>query len=249
MRTIADYDEIAAMIAGYLRPGLMTNWASDAEVLRREADAGTLLTHEYSGGLLLLRRRPGHFILNYYLSDPGAIPDIALPCPTVLELPQRPGSQTHTGLWTSLGFRPLLSRLRLSRAKHDAVGQPPQTPDISAREALELLEGCFDPLTGCLPGLEELEEDIARGRLISIDRRALLRFSSGPAASIRHLAVAEEFRHQGLGRQLMERFDAASGGRRALVWTGRDNAAAIGLYERSGFQPDGWQSLVMIKDD
>lgn len=249
MRTIDDYDEIAAMIAGYLRPGLMTNWASDTEVLRREAAAGTLLTHEYSGGLLLLRRRPGHFILNYYLSDPGARPDIALPCPTVLELPQRPGSQSDSSLWERMGFRPRLRRVRLSRAKRDTAAAALAVPDISAREARELLERCFDPLTGCLPGLEELEEDIARGRLISIDRRALLRFSSGPAASIRHLAVAEEFRHQGLGRQLMERFDAASGGRRALVWTGRDNAAAIGLYEKSGFQPDGWQSLVMIKDD
>ena len=114
-------------------------------------------------------------------------------------------------------------------------------------QAMALLRSCFDPFTGCLPTPWELEEDFRQNRLLTAGDQGILRFSGGRTAELRHLAVAQASRGRGIGRDLVARFNVCTAGRRALVWTGADNTAALHLYETAGFRPDGWSSLVLIQ--
>ena len=251
METVRDFAALSAAITACLRPGVDTNCTLKAEALRREIAAGTLLAHRWPGGLLLLRRRPGRYILSYYRTDPAAALDVPLPGPAVVEIPLRPGAQADAAWWEAQGFVPLLRRVRLVRPPlPEAPELPPsEAVSVAPEAALALLERCFDPLSGCLPTREELAEDLAGGRLLWAEEGALLRFSPGPPAELRHLAAAEEVRGRGLARKLVDRFNRLTAGRRALVWTGEDNAAALHLYESAGFRRDGWRSLVLRTKD
>lgn len=250
MEIVRDYGALSAAITACLRAGVETNCALSAAALGREIAAGTLLAHRWAGGLLLLRRRRGHDIVSFYRTGPAPL-DIRLPRPAVVELPLRPGGAADTAFWKDMGFRPLLERVRLARPALTPGQGCPMTleiPPITAAEALLLLEECFDPLTGCLPALEELEEDLGENRLLTEGGLGLLRFEDGRTAKIRHLAVAPEARGQGMAHRLVARFNERTGDRRALVWTGAENTAARRVYENAGFVSDGWRSLVLAAD-
>lgn len=247
MEIVRDYGALSGEITACLRAGAETNRTLPAEDLRREIAAGTLRAHRWAGGLLLLRRRGGQDIVNFYRTGPAPL-DCGLPGPAVVELPIRPGGTADTAWWESLGFRPLLRRVRMARPALTPGQGCPMTleiPPITAAEALALLEGCFDPRTGCLPTLEELEEDLRENRLLTEGGLGVLRFENGRAVNIRHLAVAPEARGQGMARGLLARFNERTGDRRALVWTGAENLPARRAYEGAGFAPDGWESLVL----
>jgi len=187
--------------------------------------------------------------LNYYRTDPSAPLDAALPANTVVELPLRPGREANLSLWEANGFSLLERRVRLARPAITPGQAAPMTleiPPITAAEAHALLVKCFSPLTGCLPTVEELEEDLCHGRLLAAGGDGLLRFGDGPAAEIRHLAVAEHARGKGAAKGLLARFNTRTADRRALVWTAESNAAALSAYQGAGFAPDGWRSVVLV---
>ena len=124
-----------------------------------------------------------------------------------------------------------------------------EVPPMTAGEAHELLGSCFSPLTGCLPSVEELEEDLCFNRILVSGGEGLLRFSGGRIAEIRHLAVVETARGKDIAQSLVARFNTRTADRRALVWTGVDNSAALHVYEKAGFVPDGWRSVVLIANE
>ena len=250
MEIVREFETLSSAVTACLRAGAETNCTLQAADFRREIAAGTLLSHQWAGGLLLLRQRPGHVIVNFYRTGPAPL-HVSLPGPAVVELPLRPGAEADTDWWEALGFRPLLRRLRLARPALRPGQACPMTlelPSITAAEALALLESCFDPLTGCLPALEELEEDLRQNGLLTEGGVGVLRFENGRTVKIRHLAVAAEVRGRGIARTLVGRFNERTGDRRALVWTGEENWPARRVYEGAGFAADGWRSLVLGAD-
>ncbi len=256
----ASYEEAAALIPKYLRPGLMTNLADPAGLRRDE-----LRILKLENGLFILRRRESWEALSFLMTS-GPVPE--LPGMVVTEIPN---SQRVTGaaeIFKDAGYRVILERVRLARRARgaeesgspDAAGSAggfagteisPALPG-EAEAVAELLRGSFDALTGCLPGEAQLREDIDRGLVLAARSGSViagvLRFSlAGRRGEIRQLAVERSFRGEGIGGELVDALIGKYPGAGLTVWTGRENAAALAVYEKRGFCRDGYTSQVLMK--
>ncbi len=245
------YEEAAALLPDFMRPGLKTNLA-DFTALKRDE----LRILERENGLFLLRRRESWWLLNFLMTG-GPVP--ALPGRVVTELVSGPreSEAALTGLFEEAGFRTVLTRVRLTRPPSAPPADAPAPPVSPAgpeelEEVMALLRACFEPLTGCLPGREALMEDLTGGRVLAVREAegiaGLLRYSAaGRRAEIRQLAVRRERRCRGLAGALTASFLARNAAARCAVWTGSDNGAALAVYRKKGFIEDGYRSSVMMK--
>ena len=85
MQRAESYAALAPLLSAQLRRGVVTNCFLSAEDYQRELPRG-LYYEEREGCLLLLRQRPGHLILNFYLQPGGTffLPDVKRPVVTEL---------------------------------------------------------------------------------------------------------------------------------------------------------------------
>ena len=85
MQRAESYAALAPLLSAQLRRGVVTNCFLSAEDYQRELPRG-LYYEEREGCLLLLRQRPGHLILNFYLQPGGMffLPDVKKPVVTEL---------------------------------------------------------------------------------------------------------------------------------------------------------------------
>lgn len=262
MEILRRYEDLAALRRSQLRPGVMTNCVLPEREFRRELSAGCLYCQVWPEGLYLLRRRESHWLLQYYLQPGGSFPAPEAEGPVVTEVPIRPKDAgweiAFLAKLGAAGFSPLLRRVRLQYHPAGPV-QAPVGPVCSgtpndAREVLDLLRASLDPLTGCLPGVDELQEDGAQGNLLLTRGgdgalTGVLQFRQAPGLwEIRHLAVRADARAQGLGTRLLRAFLAQVGQRRAQVWTGQTNVAALAAYQKVGFMQDGCHSSVLLRE-
>ena len=254
MERVGSYDEIARDLNDLLKRRVLVNALPDREALEAEIADGDLLTERLPGGLLLLRQAGDLLRVRFLLGEPASLCRWTPPLPAVLELPCRQGTDSFPALAAELeqaGWRCVLRRVRLTRKA--APGPDPiletAEPRVQDPEALSSLLGtCFSPLTGCLPSLAELEEDLREDRIL-VRAGGLLRWRrKGRVSEIRHLAVAPACRGRGLAKALLRDYLAREGSLLCRVWTGADNAAALGLYRGFGWAPDGWESLVLSCD-
>lgn len=259
MKQINTYDEISGLISVYLRKGVHTNTFLTPDVYKAEIAAGSLYAHQWQGGLLILRKRQDFYRLNYYINDLASLPDYLPEKATVIEIPLRPGSGTEDiDYWQRQGFNKLMSRLRLVRPGGLEAGSAGlYNIKKAAKEEIpelgSLLESCFNPLTGCLPTTAQLKQDIESGLVFTAQDdkgiSGLLRISLGMAAAeIRQLVVREDRRGRGIARALLLHYLKETQYKKSLVWTGQENINAIRLYEGCGYKPDGWTSIILLKD-
>lgn len=244
MIPVTDYDALAPLLNELLFSGAMTNTLPSRSALEREIRAGTLFSQTVPGGLLLLRRRPDHDRLSILL-ERGELGGWRPEGPAVVELPHRIGDRgldPAREAFSALGFALCLTRVRLSRRGAAVPADGGAEPGCAYDEALALFRRCFDPMTGCLPTREELEE----ASLLTLPGAALHYAVKGGQTELRHLAVCPERRGQGLARQLMACYLAREGHRLSRVWTGRDNEAALRLYHAFGYREDPWQSEIYL---
>ena len=249
MTRVTDYGELSARLGQLLFAGGVTNGLPKSEAIRREIAAGTLFREDLPGGILLLRQRADHMLLNFMLEDPAALAGWVPEESTVLELPRRDRDAVLSALGEGLigrGWMPLLRRIRLTRRPG------PLSPEASASagedllpkdpaESLRILTRCFSPLTGCLPD----PEDLAAEETVRLPGGVLHYQKKGNTTELRHLAVLPEYRRQGLGRRLTTAYLELEGQSLSRVWTGADNEPALRLYRDFGYLPDGWSSLVL----
>jgi GNAT superfamily N-acetyltransferase len=126
--------------------------------------------------------------------------------------------------------------------------KPPEAPQI-----YELIHTHFDARAEHLPSREEVATAVAGGTILVAeagDRMAALLFHAGSAVTttLRYWLVLPEFRGQGHGHQVMQRYFAdCARCRRFLLWVQRDNARAIAQYERAGYRPDGLTDQILLR--
>lgn len=247
----ASYEETAALLPKYMRPGLLTN-LSDPKALQGDR----LEIDERDNGLFILREREGFSLLTFLMTG-GPVPP--LPGRILTELVLRPGEEPgfREALFEGAGFRKRLDRVRLSRPAgpfHELPASPVRAAGAAELEPVEaLMRTALDPLTGCLPKKDELAGDLSAGHVLAaaVQGRVagVLRFTRGAGrAEIRQMAVAEECRGRGLAGALTAAFLGKFAGTRCFVWTGSENRAALAVYKKRGFSVDGYRSAVMIKE-
>ncbi len=252
---VRSYDELVPELNGLISSGACVNSLPERETLEEEIAKEQLWAERLPEGLLLLRRIEGIQRLRFLLRDPLALRAFVPDRPTAMELPFRKGDLRFPALARELedaGWRIALRRVRLSRKSSGTVVQRQSSPaaEPPSPEALSaLLHLCFSVLTGCLPDAAELEEDLAQGRLLCMDGGLIRWRQKGRVSEIRHLAVAPDRRGCGTGKKLVASYVALSQGKNCRVWTGADNAPALGVYRYFGYAEDGWESLVLLSGE
>ena len=260
MQKVGSYEALEPLLSEQLRPGVCTNCALGRAELVREIGAGTLYVRRWAGGLALLCRRTWGDRMFFYLTEPSAPWTGGFPRNTVTEIPGRrtdAAPEKAGAFWEAAGFRRVLERLRLTREAGPWAGAAPgggagPAGPADADAVRALLEDCFSPETGWLPTGEELDRALRAGEILCV------RDGTGRAAGVlhfvrraqetelRHLAVRQELRRQGVARRLAAGYLAAAGDMRSRVWAGADNGPALALYRQCGYVPDGWRSAVWL---
>ena len=76
-KLIEKYEQISELITANLKKGVRTNTAMSREEYEREISHGSLMAGETPQGLIILRNRPSHIKLNYYINDTDSLLDMA----------------------------------------------------------------------------------------------------------------------------------------------------------------------------
>ena len=254
MRAVESFETLSPLLGAQLRPGVATNVALTREEYQREIQGGALFWEEAPGALLLLRRRPGFYLVGFFLQRGAALPPVELPLPAVLEVAFRPrdkGLRQTLPQWEAQGFSPVFSRRRLLRP---GGAPPPEGAGkawVAGEGDLPFLEGvlkaCFDPFTGCLPSSQELREDVRAGRVLRSTGGLLHISPAAGGTQLRHLAVLPESRRQGEAQGLFALYMEREGGRPSRCWVREDNLPARRFYEKNGYTPEEWASVVYRK--
>jgi len=246
------YEDLAPLLSAQLKRGVVTNNFLSRSDWEREWESGVRV-HQAEGCLVLLRSRPSHDILNVYLHAGAVLSLPQLTRPTVVELVWRQRDaeavQAAAAQFVQQGFALQVHRLRSRRepAAWDTDGSAkPASPD-RLPAVLGLMERCFDPRTGCIPSAEVLAEDTVLCTWDGETLTGLLHYRQAKTGTeLRHLAVRADRRGSGIGAMLVESYLQRTGQENSLVWTAKDNTAARHLYEKYGYRPDGWESVVLM---
>ena len=240
MQRAESYAALAPLLSAQLRRGVVTNCFLSAEDYQRELPRG-LYYEEREGCLLLLRQRPGHLVLNFYLQPGGTffLPDVKRPVVTELSCRAKDADAMSAAA----------EQLRPAAEAADTV----EAADASFDAVRAFLLAQFAPLTGCIPPDDALRAAVEAGEMLCLTDAAgitgLLHYAPGRAAcEIRHLAVRADCRGQGLAQKLLGMLRARTGGQKCTVWARQGNTPAERFYEKNDFRPDGWTSVVLRLD-
>ena len=125
MQRAESYAALAPLLSAQLRRGVVTNCFLSAEDYQRELPRG-LYYEEREGCLLLLRQRPGHLILNFYLQPGGTffLPDVKKPVVTELSCRAKDADAMSAAAeqLRGLGFAECFRRLRRTRSRRGRGG-------------------------------------------------------------------------------------------------------------------------------
>ena len=125
MQRAESYAALAPLLSAQLRRGVVTNCFLSAEDYQRELPRG-LYYEEREGCLLLLRQRPGHLVLNFYLQPGGTffLPDVKRPVVTELSCRAKDADAMSAAAeqLRVLGFAECFRRLRRARSRRGRGG-------------------------------------------------------------------------------------------------------------------------------
>lgn len=256
MTQIDSYETLSALLSKQLRRGVRTNAFTDPAIYRREIAAGTLFVEDMPGGLVILHDHGHYQRVNFYLHDAAGF-DFVPQKPSVLEIALRPQDTALAdtiAFWNAMGFMERFCRHRRMRPANAPILPAicPMTVSLAgmadAKAARRLLCAAFDPVAGCLPTADELQQILTDGDMLKVqpDFAGLLHFSTGRTGTeIRHLAVREDCRGKGAAQNLMTTFLEKTGNAKSIVWVRTGNIPAENFYAKNNYVPDGWISTVL----
>lgn len=154
MQRAESYAALAPLLSAQLRRGVVTNCFLSAEDYQRELPRG-LYYEEREGCLLLLRQRPGHLILNFYLQPGGTffLPDVKKPVVTELSCRAKDAdAMVRRGRAAAGGSAlPNASAVCGARGPAAEAADAEEAADASFDAVRAFLLAQFDPLTGLHP--------------------------------------------------------------------------------------------------
>lgn len=245
-------------IAKHISKGMRTNFYASAEDFLPMLEAGQLFSISFAGGVYYLLEREKQFDLYFFLEQdakPVELPPLAKP--VILEQVALEKKPPDAAEWEAVGFTFYLQRKRLflSAKKTEAEQRKIRFCGVEDTEkVLEAMHTAFEPYTSALPMKEELLEDLRQNRVIAAEENGellgFLRFGREKKVSVLwQIVVTPAGRGKGIGENLvrdwiaLEREEVS----KFQLWVREDNAAALRMYEKSAFLPDGRIAPVMIK--
>ena len=262
---ITDKKELSRLIMASMKRGVATNCFT-ASSFTFDIDEGRLYYEKCGDSLFLLRKRDGVCILNFYVNGDINLPaftDVCGELSVVTEIPVYDNGHMNEAearlrdIVTGGGFECILERTMLEKA---VCGTEPQicndaritTSCPNVRKMYDVLKDSLSPVTGCVPTFSEFSSDAENGCVFAFcdygGVKGVLRCGIGKKEfAIKQLAVNGNFRRQGIGEKLVSAALSAHSDKKATVWTGSGNTAALSLYEKCGFVRLARRSYVYIK--
>ena len=132
-KLIEKYEQISELITANLKKGVRTNTAMSREEYEREISHGSLMAGETPQGLIILRNRPSHIKLNYYINDTDSPLDMA----ETVEAISAAGWNIHGGCSNNNG-----EQERPSPDRQIVTETAFRERDTALKETVEYLAGC-----------------------------------------------------------------------------------------------------------
>lgn len=258
MERVERFEDIAGLLSAQLKKGVVTNHFFSKEDYDREIQTG-LYVHPFDGGVLLLRQRTGYYVMSFYLQagQPPEMPATELPVVTEVVWRPKDAEAAASGIarLEAAGFHACFRRRRYCRpaAEEIAPAEAAAPGAERAEEVQQFLQAHFDPRAGCIPTPDALRAMLAAGEILCAEDAdgitGLLHFARSRAhTEIRHLAVREDRRGQGLAERLLGAYLQTTAYQKSLVWARQGNTPAERFYEKHQYRPDGWESVVLLAD-
>jgi len=242
----------------FFAPQKLQGWIAHREVLCEGAN----------GAVLFLRQDRDFWHLYFCATDPVALRCAVAALPMLRTEPvitdvvgQEAALVELLGLLENAGFRRYNRLLRMARtappATTTAAALDPRMVTAGKEDCqpiLDLLLRSFDCRAEQIPMLYEVEAAVEAGQIWlarcgSALGGLLFHEAQGLTSTLRYWLVAAEYRDQGLGSALMNRYLAECPRvRRFLLWVLADNARTIQKYEHYGFAPEGLVDYVLAND-
>lgn len=258
MKKVDKYEIISSLIMKQIRKGVMTNNFLTENDLKIEIENGLLYCCEYAGGLLILRDRDSHYILNYYINDITKNIEEIFDKDIVTEIVRRPNDNNSeiVQYFEKQNFICCLERVRYIHTCDEIVDnltteeiQLCKTDD--AENVYEILKENFNVYTGCVPAKERFIKDIENGNVYFYKDekiKGVLHIDKNKISSeIKHLIVDKNERKKGIATKLLNKYFYDVECKKKTVWTGKENNCARKFYEKNGYELDGYTSCVMRK--
>lgn len=240
--------------------GIRTNLYVPAESFLPFVKEERLLRISFSGGSYVLAEQEAQYDCYFFLEQMAAPAELPpLKKPVVLEQValERVGISPSQADWEKIGFQPYLQRKRLSRSAKTVEAEK-REPLFCREEEAELLldwmQAVFEPYTSALPDLETLRKDLRAQRVLAArageQLLGFLRFGREKKVSVLwQIAVTETARGSGIAEGLVRDwlFLEQAQATKFQLWVRGDNPAAIRLYEKMDFLPDGRIAPVLLK--
>lgn len=259
MKKVDKYEIISSLIMKQLKRGVMTNNFLTENDLKIEIENNLLYYYEYDGGLLILRDRTTHYILNYYINDITKDIEEIFDKDVVVEIVSRPNNNDDEVIkyFEKQNFMCCLERVRYVHNCDEIVGN--DTTDAiqlcktnDAENVHKILKENFDSYTGCIPIKEILIKDVENENVyIYKDEniKGILHINKSKISSeIKHLIVIENERKKGIATKLVNKYLCDVDTKKKTVWTGKENFCARKFYEKNGYELDGYTSIVLKKE-
>lgn len=246
MKKIIDYKEVSPLVLRYFKRGVITNNFLGAEDYKAEIKEGRLFFAEGEDSLNLYVRRDEFYEFYFYaLSESVAFPEFSEPL--IADVVGNGAKVLENN-----GFFKILERVKLEiNSNTDSMVAGKKSEKADAVEIFSLLKNSFNEFTGYIPNFSQVEKECEEGYFYKYSENgkiagALRWGKTGKTAQIKHLCVSDKFRGMGIGKSLTK--DFLTENPKAIVWTGKENTAAIKLYKSFGFSESNIESTVYRKD-
>lgn len=259
MKRVDKYETISSLIIKQIKKGVKTNNFLSESDLKEEIENATLYYHEYDGGLLILRDRTTHYILNYYINDISKNIEEIFDKDVVVEIVSRPNDNNDEVIkyFEKHKFLSCLERVRYVHNCSEIVDnetskniQLCKTEELN--DVFEMLKKNFDIYTGCIPTKEIFLKDVENGNVYIYKdeniKGILHMFKNKNSSEIKHLVVIEGERKKGIATKLINKYFNDVNTKKKAVWTGKENICARRFYEKNGYELDGYTSIVLKKE-
>lgn len=254
MKKITDIFELNKLTSSHFGKGYVTNYFISKDNAEKYIADGKMYFETVGKSLFIIRRREGFSTL-YYCMSCDEVPDFGfLDETTVTETAFRTKDEAlinADSLMCDCGFEREFFRKRMvfTNTDTDNVELPTKVryADLSELDFVYgLLENSFSHMTGCLPTLDELSENIKNSEIILHEDGGVLHYVHGRASfELRHLCVDEKMRGHGISGELV-RFYNGIVPKKSLVWVREGYLPAEKTYENNGYTADGMKSSVLI---